>query len=331
MGKGQSSTLTEKTALPMETTSVEPFSHTLSQHGLRLERETTSTLQVNVGLLCNQTCKHCHLDAGPNRREAMDRESLREVLAYAERCCFEVIDITGGAPEVNPFIFDLVEGSASLASQVMFRSNLSALLSRRGKELMKRLQGSQVVIVASFPALNVSQADAQRGEGVFHKSVAALQQLNALGYGKPGSDLVLNLVSNPTGAFLTPSQTQAEKRFRDVLKNKWDIHFNHLFNFANVPLGRFRQWLMTSGNMEGYMKKLAQSFNPCAVEGLMCRTLISVSWDGFLFDCDFNVAAQLGLGGKRVHVSQMDGPPSPGNPVAVGDHCYTCTAGAGFT
>ena len=331
MGKGPPSSQVEGFCLPADTGFIEPFSQALSRHGLHLERENATTLQVNVGFLCNQTCKHCHLDAGPDRCETMKGETVREVLAYAERNCFEVIDITGGAPELNPYIFKLVDGCASLTSRLMFRSNLSALLSPRGKELMKRLQAGRVAIVASFPALNMNQADAQRGDGIFQKSIDAFQQLNALGYGEPDSGLELNLVSNPTGAFLAPSQEQAEERFRQVLKNKWDIQFNHLFNFANVPLGRFRQWLITSGNMNGYLMKLSQSFNPCAVDGLMCRTLVSVSWDGYLFDCDFNIAAQLGLGGKRIHISEMEGPPSPGTPIAVGDHCYTCTAGAGFT
>jgi len=331
MGIGQSSSKAAEMILPAEMGCIETFPQALSRHGLRLERENAVTLQVNVGLLCNQTCKHCHLDAGPHRREIMDRETVQEVLAYAERNPFEVIDITGGAPELNPHIFELVDGCTSLASRIMFRSNLSALLSHRGQELRKRLQEGGITIVASFPALNMNQTDAQRGDGIFQKSVDAFQQLNALGYGEPDTGLELNLVSNPTGAFLAPSQKQAEERFRQVLKNKWDIHFNHLFNFANVPLGRFRKWLIKSGNMEAYMKKLSTSFNPCAVAGLMCRSLVSVSWDGYLYDCDFNIAAQLGLGGKRIHVSEMDNAPSQGSPIATADHCYTCTAGSGFT
>lgn len=331
MSNGQPSSQAVEITPQVETECLETFSQVLSRYGLRLERDHAVTLQVNVGLLCNQTCKHCHLDAGPHRGETMAGKTVRDVLAYAERSRFEVIDITGGAPELNAHIFELVDGCASMTSRLMFRSNLSALQSPRGKELLKRLEAGRITIVASFPALNVKQADAQRGDGIFKKSIEVIQQLNALGYGEPGTGLELNLVSNPAGAFLAPSQKQAEERFRKILKSKWNIHFNHLFNFANVPLGRFRQWLMASGNLEGYMKKLSQSFNPCALDGLMCRTLVSVSWDGYLFDCDFNIAAQLGLGGKTVHISEMNGPPSPGTPIAVDDHCYTCTAGAGFT
>ncbi len=152
-----------------------------------------------------------------------------------------------------------------------------------------------------------------------------------MGYGQDGSGLALNLVSNPTGAFLPSSQSQTEKRFRQVLEKKWGIVFNNLFTFANVPLGRFRDWLLLTGNLETYLKKLASSFNPCAVEGVMCRSMVSVSWDGYLFDCDFNLARRLYMGGGKIHISEMPGPPKTGNPMAVADHCYTCTAGTGFT
>ena len=166
---------------------------------------------------------------------------------------------------------------------------------------------------------------------MFNRSIDALKKLNNLGYGKEGSGLELDLVSNPTGAFLPSPQSQTEKRFRQVLEKKWGIVFNNLFTFANVPLGRFRDWLMQSYNLEKYIEKLASSFNPCAVEGLMCRTLVSVSWDGHLFDCDFNLAKGFYMGGRKIHISEMAGPPKAGNPIAVADHCYTCTAGAGFT
>jgi radical SAM/Cys-rich protein len=166
---------------------------------------------------------------------------------------------------------------------------------------------------------------------VFQESIAVLGKLNSLGYGQPDSGLELNLVSNPTGAFLPSSQDQLEKRFCQVLKNKWGIVFNNLFSFANVPLGRFRRWLEQSGNLEGYLQKLATSFNPCAIEGLMCRSLISVSWDGYVFDCDFNQAADLYMGGKKTHISDLKKLPKPGEPIAVSHHCYTCMAGAGFT
>jgi radical SAM/Cys-rich protein len=261
----------------------------------------------------------------------MDLETVRAVISYARRCGFETIDITGGAPELNPHIVPLIEESAAIASRLMFRSNLSALNDGTRDHLMDLLRDCGAVIIASFPSLNDSQTDAQRGKGVFKKSVQALQRLNAMGYGQEGSGLELDLVSNPAGAFLPPSQEQTEKRFREVLRRKWGIQFNQLFNFANVPLGRFRQWLLRSGNLDTYLKKLAANFNPCAIDGLMCRTMVSISWDGYLYDCDFNLAGGLPLGGHRVHISEMEGPPETGSPIAVGDHCYTCTAGAGFT
>jgi radical SAM/Cys-rich protein len=261
----------------------------------------------------------------------MTSRIAEEVIAYAERCPFELIDITGGAPELNPSIELLIRRLSGLTPRLMIRSNLSALEEQDRGEFLRLLKDHRVVIVASFPSTNEAQADSQRGEGIFSTSIRTLLKLNAMGYGQEGTELELNLVSNPTGAFLPPSQGQMEQRFRDVLKKKWGISFNHLYTFANVPLGRFRQWLLRSGNLENYLQRLASGFNPCAVGRLMCRTLVSVSWDGFLYDCDFNIARDLPMGGKRTHVSSMEGPPEAGSPVAVGDHCYTCTAGAGFT
>jgi radical SAM/Cys-rich protein len=310
---------------------LEPFHLTLSKQALRLERGRTSTLQINVGFLCNQSCRHCHLGAGPGRQENMNADTAEQVIAYAQRACFETIDITGGAPELNPHIVSLIRGLRPLAPRLMIRSNLSALGERQIENWIGLLKDYGVDVVASFPSLDEAQADSQRGRGIFQKSLATLRKLNAIGYGCDGTGLELDLVSNPTGAFLPSSQTQMEKRFREVLQKKWGIVFNRLFAFANVPLGRFRQWLVQSGNLEGYLKRLASSFNPCTVEGLMCRTLVSVSWDGTFYDCDFNLAKALPMGGRNIHVSEMEGPPEPGSPIAVGDHCYTCTAGAGFT
>ncbi|MGD2271550.1 MAG: arsenosugar biosynthesis radical SAM protein ArsS [Desulfobacterales bacterium] len=304
---------------------------TLAKHGLKLVRGKTHTLQVNVGLICNKECRHCHLSCGPGHTEIMQPGTIREVLAFAQKNRFETIDITGGAPELNPNIVDIIEGFSPLAPRVMFRSNLSVLNDGKRDDLIDLLKSHQLVIVASFPSLNSAQADSQRGNGSFRTSLDALRKLNAIGYGQQGSNLELDLVSNPTGAFLPPSQNQTEKRFREVLKNKWGIVFNNLFNFANVPLGRYRHWLKESGNFEAYMEKLVSSFNPCSLDGIMCRSLISVSWDGYLFDCDFNLARGLYLGGRKIHISEMPHPPEANSPIAVADHCFTCTAGAGFT
>ena len=315
-----------------EFSAAEHFSQTLAEQGISISRRETNILQINVGLLCNQTCRHCHLKAGPKRTEIMGPETVDAVTAYAARCSFKTIDITGGAPELNPNIDMLINGLAPLASKLMFRSNLTAL-SEEGERnsLMQLLQSSGAAIVASFPSLNASQTDAQRGQHVFQRSIDALKKLNDMGYGHPGTGLELSLVSNPTGAFLPPDQAQTEKRFRDVLHKKTGIVFNDFFSFANVPLGRFRDWLITSGNYDAYMHKLASAFNPAAVEGVMCRSMVSVSWDGYLYDCDFNQAENLRMAGLNMHVSKMPGPPDADTPILTGNHCYSCTAGAGFT
>ena len=310
---------------------VEPFSKTLAVHGLELRRGATTTLQINVGLRCNQGCRHCHLEAGPHRVEMMTWETAEEVIRFAKRGGFEIIDLTGGAPELHPRLPSLVEYLAPLARRVMLRCNLTLLAEEKRNDLLERCKRHGIVLVGSLPSLNSSQTEAQRGEGVFMKSLATLKRLNEIGYGLPGSPLELNLVSNPVGAFLPVSQAQAEKRFRQELREKWKIEFHQLFTFANVPLGRFRNWLEETGNLGAYLKKLAASFNACTLEGVMCRTLISVGWDGHLYDCDFNLAKGIYLGGRKRLVSEMAGPPDSGEPIATSDHCYACTAGSGFS
>lgn len=316
---------------PKNRPAFESFENTLDKHGLTLKRSETTILQVNVGLLCNQVCRHCHLEAGPNRSENMSFDDAEQVVEYARRNRFETIDLTGGAPELNPNLPYLISELSHLTPRILIRSNLSVLNREPAGRLLKLFKEARVVIVASFPSLNHRQTESQRGQGMFEVSVTVLKKLNEMGYGHEGSGLELNLVSNPTGAFLPTSQKQAEERFKRVLAKKWDIYFNNLFTFGNMPLGRFHQWLITSDNYLSYMMKLVSGFNPKAVEGLMCRSLVSVSWDGYLFDCDFNQSADLYMGGKKVHISDADGKPVSGDPIAAADHCYTCTAGAGFT
>ena len=307
------------------------FRQTLADHDIELVRDRTTTLQINVGLLCNQACLHCHLEAGPLRKEIMTPDTMEAVINYAKRCSFDIIDITGGAPEMNSHITKLVEGVAPLADRVIFRCNLTSIAEGGREELLSLLRTNGIAIIASLPALNAKQTDSQRGEHVFEQSLEALQKLNRLGYGEPGTGLEFDIVSNPAGAFLPPAQKEMEERFHEVLERKWGLHFNNLFNFANVPLGRFRKWLEKRGALDSYYSKLVSSFNPCAIEGVMCRTLVSIDWDGYLYDCDFNIAVGLHMGGDKVHVSEIAGPPEPGSPIAIADHCYTCTAGAGFT
>lgn len=310
---------------------LETFKQNLASHGLEFTRKECSTLQINVGLLCNQTCKHCHLDASPSRREIMDEKTVIDVIRLADRFRFRTIDITGGAPEMNPHIRMLISSLAQLTKTLILRSNLTAIGAPQQQHLLALLTDKQVTITGSLPSLNEVQAETQRGENSFAASIKALKKLNAYGYGRPGTGLVLNLVSNPAGAFLPAPQDQLEKRFRQMLDRKWDITFNNLYAFANVPLGRFHNWLEHSGNLENYLLKLAAQFNPCTLNGLMCRSLISVSWDGYLFDCDFNQALQLYMGGQKRHISELQELPGPGASIAVSEHCYTCTAGSGFT
>ncbi len=301
------------------------------ERGIPLRRDKTTTLQINTGLLCNQECRHCHQSAGPGRREVMSVETMAQVVEFAGKCQFETADITGGAPEMNPGIIDLINNLSGKVSRLMLRSNLTAATGEKWEKLTRTLRENNVIIVASLPSLNKNQTDSQRGRNVFDKSIRTLKSLNELGYGTEGSGLELNLVSNPTGAFLGSPQGMVEKRYRETLKHRYNISFNNLFAFSNVPLGRFRNWLITSGNYDDYIQKLADSFNPYSVEGLMCRSMVSVSWDGHLFDCDFNLAIELPMGRKKTHVSEMDGPPEQGAQIALSDHCYSCTAGAGFS
>jgi radical SAM/Cys-rich protein len=310
---------------------IPPFTRTLSQNQLRLTRLNTTTLQVNMGLLCNQTCCHCHLEAGPHRSELMTAETVYEVAAFAQRGNFQIVDITGGAPELNPNLPLFIKEISSFVPGIMIRSNLTALSTQDRVSLMPLLREYRVVIMASLPSLNGAQTDAQRGQGIFQKSIQALQSLNALGYGRKESGLELNLVVNPTGTELPYSQEKTEKDFRTRLKTEWGVTFDHLFILANVSLGRFLQELVRSDTLNSYRRELARAFNKATLAGVMCRTALSVSWDGYLFDCDFNLAQGLFMGDRKTHISELSAPPVPGQSIAVSNHCYACTAGAGFT
>jgi radical SAM/Cys-rich protein len=305
------------------------FADTLHNFGISLQRDLTATLQVNVGRLCDLACRHCHHEAGPGCNEVMNRETMDEVIAYVRRARFKVIDITGGAPELVPHIEYLIGNLAALAPKLCFRTNLTAMHDHGGNWLPQLLKKHHVVVVASLPSLNTGQAESQRGRGVLEKSFAMLKTLNVLGYGRERSGLTLDLVVNPAGAFLPANQGQQKMRFRQNLLRKQGIVFNDLLTLTNAPLGRFRQWLESSGNMRGYMEKLTASFNPAIIPGLMCRSQVAVSWDGYIYDCDFNLATGQWSGEERRHVSMMPGAPEPGTPIATGIHCYACTAGAG--
>jgi radical SAM/Cys-rich protein len=304
------------------------FREALHSHGLQLTRDITTTLQINVGRSCNLLCRHCHQNAGPFRHEIMSAETVAMVIACASRLQFPTIDITGGAPELLLQLPDLIRGLSPLTQRLLVRTNLVALAAEGAVHLPELYRDYRVAIVASLPATNASQTEAQRGSGVWETSIAMLKKLNALGYGLKGSELTLDLVSNPSGAFLPPGQGQAAAKFhRDLLRQ--GISFSNLFTLTNVPLGRFRDWLETSGNLPGYQAKLAGSFNPCTVLGLMCRSFISVDWDGYLYDCDFNLVAGQHHGEKRMHITELWELPAPGTPIPVGEYCFACTAGSG--
>jgi radical SAM/Cys-rich protein len=316
----------------MPVTKNNSFDKALMENQLVLKRGKTTICQINVGYLCNLSCGHCHLTAGPDRKENMTAKTAEQVIQFADKNRFDTIDITGGAPEMNPYIEMLIENLAPLCSNTIIRSNLIAINDSKKERLLNILKDNQVTIAASFPSINEGQTNSQRGDDIFHESLTTLKKLNSLGYGNSKkSSLELNLVSNPTGAFMPSSQSQVEKRFRAVLDNKFGIQFDNLYNFANVPLGRFKAWLKKTNNFDNYMEKLMASFNPCAVQNLMCRNLVSIAWDGYLYDCDFNLAGKIPLGGKKTHISQTDALPTPETLIATGEHCFTCTAGSGFT
>lgn len=307
------------------------FKDTLDRHGLELTRGETTTLQINIGPVCDLACRHCHLEAGPARTELMSAETVEAVIACAERLRFSSIDITGGAPELLPQLPRLVSALAPLTQKLIVRTNLTALLRPESAQLPELYRRYRVAVVASLPAVNAGQTEAQRGNGVWDKCIVMLKRLNGLGYGVAGSGLELDLVANPTGAFLPAEQQQTERRFHQDLGRRYGVVFTSLFTFANVPMGRYLAWLEQSGNLDSYRARLCESFNPVTIPGLMCRTLISVDWNGFLYDCDFNLAAGLPQGELRRHISQLAELPRAGTPIPVGDHCYACTAGSGFT
>jgi radical SAM/Cys-rich protein len=293
---------------------------------------TLEILQINVGYMCNQICKHCHVDAGPDRKEIMTRETMGHCLDAAKSTRIRTLDITGGAPEMNPdFRWLVEEADRSGIAEIIVRSNLTILRSNpKFHDLPDFFKRHRVRICSSLPFYNASKTDRQRGDGVFHDSIAALQQLNAAGYGLPGSGLILDLVFNPTGAFLPGDQKQLERDFKQELKARHQVEFNNLFTITNIPISRFLDFLIESGNYEDYMEKLVNAFNPAAVPGVMCRNTISVDWEGNLYDCDFNQMLGLKIKATRgYHISAFDRALVESREVVTGQHCFACTAGAG--
>jgi len=308
-----------------------PFARALEDSGLwPLAATGITVFQINVGKLCNQTCRHCHVDAGPDRREIMTRETAELCLAALAQTDIPTVDITGGAPELNPNFRYLATESKRLGRHVMDRCNLSVLLLPSQADLAEFLAAHQVEVVASLPYYQQQQTDAQRGDGVFARSIEALRKLNALGYGQPSSPLRLNLVYNPVGAFLPPAQHAIEADFKRELGRRYGVVFHSLYTITNMPISRFLEFLLRTGNYDRYMERLASAYNPAAAAGLMCRYTLSVGWDGALYDCDFNQMLDLPVGsGAPAHLRDFDPQRLHRRPITTGQHCYGCTAGAG--
>lgn len=294
-----------------------------------LRSQGIGVLQVNLGKRCNQTCSHCHVDAGPDRTESMDRATIDDCLRVLESTSIPVLDITGGAPEMHPEFRYLARRARELGRHVIDRCNLTLLTVAGGEDLADFLAENCIEVVASLPHYRAVSTDKQRGDGVFESSIRALQMLNERGYGRdPERRLVL--VTNPVGAFLPSGQASLEAEWKRELKRLHGIEFDELFTITNMPIARYLEWLEGSGSLADYLQKLVDAFNPSAVEGLMCRTMLSVSWDGRLFDCDFNQMLELGLeAGAPVHIRDFDLERLEHRRITVDRHCFGCTAGSG--
>jgi radical SAM/Cys-rich protein len=307
------------------------FDEVLRQHNCQpLHAAGIEVLQINVGKLCNQTCTHCHVDAGPDRRESMSRETAEAIVRILAESDIPTLDITGGAPEMNPNFRWLVEEARRLGRRVIDRCNLTILMAPGFTDLPEFLAENEVEVVASLPCYLEENCDAQRGNGVFRRSIDALWRLNELGYGQPDSGLTMTLVYNPVGPSLPPSQEKLEAAYRRELSARYGVVFSRLFTITNMPISRFLDELLKTEQYDAYMQKLIDSFNPGAVGGVMCRTTLSVDWQGWLFDCDFNQMLKLGLASHvPQHIRDFDISRLANRRIATGRHCFGCTAGAG--
>ncbi|HTE23841.1 arsenosugar biosynthesis radical SAM (seleno)protein ArsS [Flavitalea sp.] len=288
-------------------------------------------MQVNVGKMCNQVCKHCHVDAGPDRKEIMTRTTMLQCLqALENNPGLQIVDLTGGAPELNPDFRWFVDEIKKLKRHVIVRCNLTIIVAnKKYNDLPAFYKSHNIEVVSSLPFYTQDRTDRQRGSGVFRDSIKALQMLNETGYGIEGTGLILNLVYNPAGAFLPPSQDALTREYKMALKSTFNIFFNNLYAITNLPISRFLDYLLQSGNYEQYMEKLANAFNPAAAANVMCRNTISVGWDGFLYDCDFNQMLELKVDHSLNHISQFNDESLQKRNIVIGQHCFGCTAGAG--
>ncbi len=298
---------------------------------LPLKPRTLEIFQINVGKMCNQVCKHCHVDAGPDRKEIMTRDMMLLCIEAIKKSGAHTIDLTGGAPEMNPDFRWFVEQLSGMGKKIIVRCNLTIIVANaKYNDLPEFFKKHNIEVVSSLPYFTASKTDSQRGDGVFEKSIRALKMLNDVGYGIDGSNLILNLVYNPAGAFLPPNQIALELEFKKKLKTQYDISFNNLFAITNLPISRYLDYLVASGNYDGYMEKLVSAFNPTAASNVMCRNTISVGWDGYIYDCDFNQMLDLKVATtKSQHLSDFNADELQKRNVIINQHCYGCTAGAG--
>jgi radical SAM/Cys-rich protein len=297
-----------------------------------LKPSRVDILQVNVGKMCNQVCKHCHVDAGPDRKEIMTWDTMEHCLNALRTYRFSSIDITGGAPEMNPHFRRFIESVRLLDAniEIIVRCNLTIILAnKKYHDLPDFFKENNITVVSSLPYFESGKTDRQRGEGVFDKSIEALRMLNQVGYGQESTGLRLHLVYNPAGAFLPGSEEMLQARFKEVLLKNFGIVFNDLYAITNLPISRFLDYLLESGNYEDYMEKLVEAFNPNAVPGVMCRNTLSVGWDGYLYDCDFNQMLELTVQSTKNHIRSFDPEELNSREIVINEHCYGCTAGSG--
>lgn len=310
---------------------LDSFSKKLQESNLfPLKPTTIDTLQINVGKMCNQVCSHCHVDAGPDRKEIMTRETLIFCLKAIENNNIKTVDLTGGAPEMNPHFKWFVEEAYKLGCHIIVRCNLTIIVAnKKYYDLPDFYKKHNVEVVSSLPFFKANKTDKQRGNGVFEKSIKALKMLNKVGYGNETYGLKLNLVYNPSGAFLPGSQKGLEQQFKRNLLKDYGIVFNELFTITNLPISRFLDFLVASGNIESYLEKLVESYNPLAAKNVMCRNIISVGWDGYLYDCDFNQMLELKVASQNQHIKDFNAVELTQRNIIVNEHCFGCTAGAG--
>jgi radical SAM/Cys-rich protein len=316
----------------LENSGLTLFAEKLNNIGLMpLKPVGLDIFQINVGKMCNQVCKHCHVDAGPDRKEIMTKEMMQLCLEAIKKTNVTTVDLTGGAPEMNPDFRWFVEELSLLNKKIIVRCNLTIIVANpKYNDLPEFFKKHKIEVVSSLPYFTASKTDSQRGDGVFEKSIKALKMLNDVGYGIIGSGLILNLVYNPSGAFLPADQLGLELEFKKKLKDLYNITFNNLFAITNLPVSRFLDYLVTSKNYESYMEKLVNAFNPVAASGVMCRNTISISWDGFIYDCDFNQMLDMNVATKTSrHLSDFNAEILENRNIVINQHCYGCTAGAG--